>query len=84
MPSGPADRTLPGGAQPPDVSSASTGGKIFSSEPSGREVLVPGHGSNERMRRAMMLCYFAGYVKGVRDAMYEEFRGWYARFVAGW
>jgi glycosyltransferase involved in cell wall biosynthesis len=25
----------------------------------------------ERMRRAMMLCYFAGYVKGVRDAMHE-------------
>jgi glycosyltransferase involved in cell wall biosynthesis len=25
----------------------------------------------ERMRRAMMLCYFAGYVKGVRDAMRE-------------
>jgi glycosyltransferase involved in cell wall biosynthesis len=25
----------------------------------------------ERMRRAMMLCYFAGYVKGVRDATRE-------------
>jgi glucosyl-dolichyl phosphate glucuronosyltransferase len=26
----------------------------------------------ERMRRAMMLCYFAGYVKGMRDVMREQ------------
>jgi glycosyltransferase involved in cell wall biosynthesis len=27
--------------------------------------------AKEQMRRAMMLCYFAGYAKGVRDAMRE-------------
>jgi hypothetical protein len=29
------------------------------------------HNATERMRRLVMLCYFAGYVKGVREAMRE-------------
>ncbi len=31
----------------------------------------------ERMRRAMMLCYFAGYVKGVRDVIREASGSFY-------
>lgn len=52
MPSGPAWRMVPGSGQPVGTSRAATGGKILSWEPSGRVVVVPGHGSKARMRRS--------------------------------